>query len=460
MTGGVGFQFNPGTTARTDLGTGGGAFGIPNNLGFFVTDFGLGDMNGDGKVDLIAVEVPGLTIRLGDGLGHFGKPVSVGYIAGGAHFTLGDFNLDGALDVVAGTTANPFLQVSPAIFLGDGKGNLKFIGNIPGRGVFLATGDVDGDGKPDVVTTYSSAPPKLRAFLGNGAGGFTAQSEASAGGFVDAGPVVLGLVDGNGFLDAMTRGGDAVNQTTASVLLGNGLGGFALDAAASFLAPGAPNFAIGDINGDGLEDLVATTDTGSAVIARLATGPGVFADPITLAIPGNPTACVLTDLDSTGRLDAVLATPGALGFTVLLNQLPFPIGVFLFGTGTPGCVGIQGIAPIGEPKAGNLSFGISNTNGPPSSLGLFVVTDKPDIVGHDSLGIGVILHVDLLGATTIGFFDGHSDPTGYGVGHAPIPNNPAIVGKTFYAQGLWAWTACKPSSLSLSSSRGMGFLLH
>ena len=75
MTGGPGYQFNPGSTARTHLGNGTGGFGNPNDLGFYVTDFGLADMNGDGNVDLIAVEVPGLTIRPGNGLGGFGAPV-------------------------------------------------------------------------------------------------------------------------------------------------------------------------------------------------------------------------------------------------------------------------------------------------------------------------------------------------------------------------------------------------
>ena len=244
--------------------------------------------------------------------------------------------MDGAVDVVAATTAKPFLQVNPAIFLGDGKGNLTFTGNLPGLGVFLATGDVNNDGKPDVVTTYFSSPPKLRAFVGNGFGGFTAQSEVSTVGSGNAGPVVLGFVDGNGSVDAVTRGTDPFNNPVARVLLGDGTGNFVVNDADSFVAPGAPDPAIGDLNGDGLEDLAATSDTTGVFIYRLATAPGVFGPPVVLGIAGAPTFCVLADLDSTGRIDVVLATPNVEWFTVLQNQQSLPPGVFIYGTGTAG----------------------------------------------------------------------------------------------------------------------------
>jgi hypothetical protein len=57
-------------------------------------------------------------------------------------------------------------------------------------------------------------------------------------------------------------------------------------------------------------------------------------------------------------------------------------------------------------------------------------------------------------------FDAHSDPSGCGFAPAPIPNNPLIVGKTYYAQTFWVEShgaKCAPSGLV--SSKGLSITI-
>jgi hypothetical protein len=40
-----------------------------------------------------------------------------------------------------------------------------------------------------------------------------------------------------------------------------------------------------------------------------------------------------------------------------------------------------------------------------------------------------------------------------------IPNDPALVGKTYYAMALWAWTSCSLPPFNLSTSRGLAIAI-
>jgi hypothetical protein len=110
---------------------------------------------------------------------------------------------------------------------------------------------------------------------------------------------------------------------------------------------------------------------------------------------------------------------------------------------------------------GSPAFRFSCTNAPPSSLGLGIVTDSKDLGGSDPFGIGVLMHVDFIFATEILPFDFYSDGTGYSeTANINIPNNPLLVGKSFYAMALWAWTTCSLPPNHLSTSRGLELVLQ
>src|SRR5436190_902606 len=84
----------------------------------------------------------------------------------------------------------------------------------------VAVGDVDGDGKLDiVVANFDSNTVSVR--LGDGLGGFSGTTDFPVGSLPTS--VALGDVNGDGKLDILTAN---VASNTVSVRLGDGLGGF------------------------------------------------------------------------------------------------------------------------------------------------------------------------------------------------------------------------------------------
>ena len=103
------------------------------------------DVNGDGKPDLV-----GDAVALGNGDGTF-QPARH-YEASGLSARVDDFNGDGVLDLVGGSDGLVVAQ------LGTGDGSFGVPGYFaPGSGPSLTVGDVNGDGRPDVVTADAPA---------------------------------------------------------------------------------------------------------------------------------------------------------------------------------------------------------------------------------------------------------------------------------------------------------------
>ncbi len=224
---------------------------------------GIGDLNGDKKLDLVTVNNADndLSVALGDGRGGFtraaGSPLAVG--PSPYPLTLGDVNNDGRLDIIAtasatGPARRQQLPLSRALTLltGDGRGGFR-TSQLPlrtGEPWFVAIGDVNGDGKPDLVVTHHDLS-ELTVLLGNGKGEFTevAGSPFNIGhhGFQ------LGLadVDHDGRLDVVAATGDV------QVLVGDGRGGFQPAPGSPFLTGGGSwRLALDDVNGDGKIDVV------------------------------------------------------------------------------------------------------------------------------------------------------------------------------------------------------------
>src|SRR2546427_457898 len=117
---------------------------------------------------------------------------------------------------------------------------------------FVAVGDFNGDGVPDLATANFGAATvdatTVSVLLGNGNGTFQAPRILNA----QRGPLWIAVADLNG--DAIQ---DLVvanfSQGTVSVLLGNGDGNF--QAARNRPANGAASVAVADFNGDGFPDL-------------------------------------------------------------------------------------------------------------------------------------------------------------------------------------------------------------
>ncbi len=270
----------------------------------------IGDFNGDGILDFAAANAGSgsVSIRLGNGSGGFTSPVMPEVSVGTNPYSvaIGDFNGDGIQDFAAanGGTNNVSIR------LGDGGGGFTSpavpevsVGTTP---YSVASGDFNGDGMQDFATVnYSSANASIR--LGNGSGGFISPAVPEVTVGTNPQSVAIGDFNGDGIQDFAAANYSA---NSVSIRLGNGSGGF--------LSPVVPevtfgtfpsSVVIGDFNGDGMQDFAATS--GENVSIRLGDGSGGFTAEPDIAVGSSPYSVAIGDLNNDGKQDFVTANIGA-----------------------------------------------------------------------------------------------------------------------------------------------------
>jgi cysteine-rich repeat protein len=208
-------------------------------------------------------------------------------------------------------------------------GELCFIDNDdlvgPASPLQVLTADLDGDKLPDLVAPYG-ADGAVRVF-GN-QGGFGGFETIQVPGVQR---LVLGDLDGDGDQDILASV-RRLNTVPGLVVLTNDGGAFSASVERPLSALSVSDLALGDINGDGVLDLVLTDSALSVVKVFLAEGQGRFGFQNQAPSVGfQPVALALADMDADGDMDAIsVSASGSVSVlenqgSVLVPRLPFPV---------------------------------------------------------------------------------------------------------------------------------------
>jgi|SRR6185312_9348475 len=316
------------------LGKGKGYFtevaGSPFAAGYMPNDIAIGDFNKDGKPDLAFAnhDRKYLTVLTGDGKGSFaplkGSPFHVDVRPHTHGIVAGDFNGDGNLDLVTDSWGNNRL----AILFGNSShgfnAGVKYInvGKHPYQRIRSA--DLNKDGHLDIVTTNLDGN-NATILLGDGKGNFHEPlgSPFSCGDSPFG--VAIGDINGDGNLDLAIVNSPSVTASNTgrdglTVLLGDGKGKFTTMRGSPFsTGVGPTRVAIGDLNGDGLADIVVTNYKSNSITIFITNKSGIESS-FNMPVGAKPDGLAIADLNGDGKGDIIVANCGDRYLTLILSK--------------------------------------------------------------------------------------------------------------------------------------------
>lgn len=269
-----------------------------------------GDLNNDGREDLVVLSANQPQVLLGNGDGTFKTAVSYAGGTTSANVHLADVDGDKNADILV---ADAFAVY---VLMGNGDGTFKARRSYAGpqNGLGIQTGDVDGDGRVDLLVsdnTFGGSSQFL--MLGNGDGSFKAATSFLILG--QAGASIMADINRDGRLDFFSV--DGTNQQL-NVFIGNGDGTFKAKVTYAGGGTGSPLFT--DLNGDGLGDFVAADASTNNITVLFGNGDGTFRAANTYFSGPSPFNLLAADLNGDGVADLVAANSGNSTASVFLNN--------------------------------------------------------------------------------------------------------------------------------------------
>ena len=233
------------------------------------------DLNGDGHLDVLVaamgvippsnVKTGAVVVLVNDGTNHFTNRVLLENVARVTYVAAADFNQDGKLDLIVGQFGYIEGEIRWMENLGDWKFKSHPLLDLPGT-IHAPVADLDGNGTPDVAALVSQDSEEVHAFFGDGQGHFrdrvlygsTNKDYGSSG-------LCIGDVNQDGRPDIVYTNGDGFDYATPGPRPWHGvqwlenLGGgrFTYHRVGDF--PGCYSPVVVDLNGDGFMDIVASS---------------------------------------------------------------------------------------------------------------------------------------------------------------------------------------------------------
>jgi flagellin-like hook-associated protein FlgL len=238
----------------------------------------VGDFNGDGHMDVIAsVDSTGNTINLfyGNGNGTFNSRTTSFNIEFANDMEAHDFNGDGISDIATNTNNTTYaVQIRNGSSFG-WQGNLGVGTNRLGSELEVV--DINNDGFKDIIASnYNTASDPIIAYLSNGSGfSFSGPYTTPVSVASDKSDMAFGSLNGDSFNDMAYLATDG----NIVIMTGNGNGYFATGATLSLgsSAGWLSSVEIADFNGDGNQDVMASGAMGGgASVLFVGNGNGTF----------------------------------------------------------------------------------------------------------------------------------------------------------------------------------------
>ncbi|HEX5399643.1 MAG TPA: FG-GAP-like repeat-containing protein [Verrucomicrobiae bacterium] len=329
------------TTTNGIVGASSFASPVTIAVGNETADVAVGDLTGDGRLDLVAVNQTSGTVSVlqntsTPGMISFAQQFDLATPTDCRSVLVRDMDGDGKPDIVVASLGSAVVSIYRNISEAGSLATNSFASRVdfatPNTALTVSAADLNGDGKPDLVTGNGNSVSIFRNTSTPGiidASSFAPRLDLGTNG-VSVWGVAIGDVDGDGRPDLLAA--NPIDNTMT--VLRNTTTATTNITFATKVVFGAGNYpywvALGDLNGDGKPDVVVSAPGDYAVsVFQNKSIPGSFDTNslgayVSFGTGGGSREVRLADVNGDGRLDIVACNlEGGPYVSILPNALPF-----------------------------------------------------------------------------------------------------------------------------------------